>query len=70
MAGFDRDAARKLLEIPEGYDFGSVIALGYQGEPAQLANEQTLQQETSPRKRKKLGEFVFTEWGKGFKGTD
>jgi nitroreductase len=68
MAGFDRDAARKLLEIPEGFDFGSVIALGYQGEPAQLTNEQMLKQETSPRERKGLGEFVFTKWGEGFKG--
>ena len=70
MVGFDREAARKLLEIPEGFDFGSVIALGYQGEPAQLTNEQMLKQETSPRERKKLGEFVFTEWGKGFQSRD
>jgi len=70
MAGFDREKARKLLEIPDEFEFGSVIALGYQGEPAQLANEQMLKQETSPRERKKLGEFVFTEWGKGFKAAD
>jgi nitroreductase len=70
MAGFDKDAARKLLEIPEEFDLGAVIALGYQGEPEQLTNEQMLKQETSPRERKGVGDFVFTEWGKGFKGRD
>jgi nitroreductase len=62
MAGFDPEAARKALEIPETYDLGAVIALGYQGEPAALANEQLLAQEISPRQRKPLKEFVFSSW--------
>src|ERR1700757_4524437 len=33
MAGFDHDAARKALGIPEDYAMGSVMALGHQGEP-------------------------------------
>jgi nitroreductase len=63
MAGFDHEAARKALEIPEEYLIGAVIALGYQGEPAALTNEQMLAQEVAPRQRKLLGEFVFSSWG-------
>jgi len=64
MAGFDREKARALLGIPEGYEFGSVIALGYQGEPETLLNEELIKRETEPRERKALGEFVFSAWGK------
>ena len=63
MAGFDRDAARKVFNVPEDYIFGAVIALGHQGEPAALPNEQMLAQETSPRQRKPLSEFVLSAWG-------
>jgi nitroreductase len=62
MAGFDHDAARQVLEIPESYALGSVIALGYQGEPAALANEQLIARETAPRDRKPLTEIVFSAW--------
>ena len=63
MAGFDEAAARKALEIPESYILGAVIAVGYQGEPAALPNEQMLAQETSPRARKSLSEIAFSAWG-------
>ncbi|MGD0546541.1 MAG: nitroreductase family protein [Terracidiphilus sp.] len=63
MAGYDHAAARKLFEIPESYSLGSVIALGYQGEPSALSNEKLIAQETSPRTRKLLSEFVLSEWG-------
>ena len=63
MAGYDHDAARKALEIPEDYVLGSVIALGYQGEPAALANQQLLDRELAPRERKPLRELVFSAWG-------
>jgi nitroreductase len=63
MAGYDHDAARQALEIPEDYALGSVIALGYQGEPAALANERMLAQEVAPRQRKPLRDFVFFSWG-------
>ena len=63
MAGFDRDAARKVFNVPEEYIFGAAIALGYQGEPAALTSEQMLAQETAPRQRKPLKEFVFSAWG-------
>jgi nitroreductase len=62
MAGFDEAAARKAFEIPEVFVIGAVIALGYQGEPAALTNEKLLAQETSPRERKPLKDFVFSAW--------
>ncbi|HUB31334.1 MAG TPA: nitroreductase family protein [Terracidiphilus sp.] len=64
MAGFDHDAARRAFQIPEEYVLGSVIALGYQGEPSALSKEQMVAQETAPRSRKSLSEIVFSAWGK------
>jgi nitroreductase len=64
MAGYDRDIARKAFGIPEEFIFGSVMALGYLGEPAALTSEQMLAQEIAPRQRKPLGEIVFSVWGK------
>jgi nitroreductase len=63
MAGFDHEAARQAFGIPEDYALGSVIALGYQGEPAALVNEQLLARELAPRERKPLKDFVLTSWG-------
>ena len=63
MAGYDHEAARQLLEIPENYALGTVVALGYQGEPAALANEQLIARESAPRERKPLNELVFSAWG-------
>jgi nitroreductase len=62
MAGFSHDAARKLLEIPEEYALGSVIALGYQGEPAALPNPTLIERELAPRERKPLSEVAFSAW--------
>ena len=62
MAGFDVDLARKAFEIPEIYELGAVIALGYQGEPAALNHERMIAQETAPRERKSLKDFVFSAW--------
>jgi nitroreductase len=63
MAGYDHDAARQVLEIPDSFVLGVVIALGYQGEPSALAHQELIAQETSPRTRKPLSEFVLSEWG-------
>jgi nitroreductase len=63
MAGFDHDAARQTFGIPEDYLLGAVIALGYQGEPSALAHEKLIAQETAPRTRKPLNEFVLSAWG-------
>lgn len=63
MAGFDHDAAREVLNIPESYLLGAVTALGYQGEPEALHQAKLIEQEIAPRTRKPLSEFVFSEWG-------
>ena len=63
MAGFDSAAARQAFEIPEDYTFGAVIALGYQGEPSALPHPDLIAQETAPRTRKQLSEFVLSSWG-------
>lgn len=62
MAGFDSAAARQAFEIPEDYVFGSVIALGYQGEPSALPHPDMTAQEVAPRTRKPLSEFVLSSW--------
>lgn len=62
MAGFDHETARGLLMIPEDYLIGSVMAIGYLGEPGNLTMEYQREQEMSPRTRKPLNEFVFSAW--------
>jgi nitroreductase len=58
MAGFDADRARKELEIPDDYDLGAAVALGYLASPDQLP-EKYRQSEVSKRQRKPLNEIVF-----------
>jgi nitroreductase len=62
MGGFDRDIARKAFNIPDEFLIGAVIALGYQGDPSVLTVPFMIQQETSPRTRKPLGEVVLSAW--------
>jgi nitroreductase len=67
MAGFDRDRARTELNIPDDYDLGAAVALGYLGSPDQLPDQQR-QQEVAKRQRKPLGEIVFgAEFGQPLK---
>lgn len=61
MAGFDQTKARDAFAIPEVYAIGSVMALGYQGEPS-ILGEHYRGQEQSPRSRKPLSEIVLSEW--------
>src|SRR3954471_1171834 len=63
MAGYDRDIARKLFNVPDDYIFGAAMALGYLGEPAALPNQNFISQEVAPRQRKPLSEFVLSDWG-------
>lgn len=64
MAGFDRDRARTELGIPDDYDLGAAVALGYLGSPDQLP-EQHREMELAKRTRKPLNEIVFgPEFGK------
>lgn len=67
MAGFDHDAARKLLEIPADYALGAITALGYPGEPDALGDEKLVGMEKSPRSRKALGEIALAAWAQSAK---
>jgi nitroreductase len=64
MAGYDHEAARQALGIPEEHALGTVIALGYQGEPAALGDSTLIEREITARTRKPLDEIVFSEWDK------
>jgi nitroreductase len=63
MAGYDHAKARKAFNISEDYDVGAVTALGYLGDPNTL-HDRLRVQETSPRQRRALNEFVLAEWDK------
>jgi nitroreductase len=66
LAGFDQEAVRNGLSIPEEFALGTVIALGYQGEPSALEHDKLIELETRPRTRKPLNELVFSAWGAPF----
>lgn len=63
MAGFDQEQVRASFAIPSDYDIGAVTAIGYFGDPESLP-EHLHKQEVSPRQRKPLEEFVFSDWEK------
>lgn len=63
MGGFDREKARTVFGIPEDFEIGAVWALGYLGDPETLP-ERYKAAESSPRTRKPLKDFVFSEWEK------
>jgi len=63
MAGFDHDNAQAAFEIPDDFDTVAVTAVGYLGDPDSLP-EGPRKSEVSPRQRKELKEFVFSEWEK------
>lgn len=50
MGGFDHQRARKELGIPDDFEIGAAVALGYLGSP---------ENETAERQRKPLNEIVF-----------
>lgn len=62
MAGYDAAKVRELLEIPDGYEPMTIVAIGYFGKVDDLPQEMGLRDdETAPRTRKPLTEFVFGE---------
>jgi nitroreductase len=67
VASIDRDALRQAFGIPEEIEIGTVIVLGYQGEPSALSNELLIEKETAPRSRMPLNELVFSSWGEPIK---
>jgi nitroreductase len=63
MAGLDPEKARKVFQIPEGWEAVAAIAIGYPGDPATLPDK-LRERELAPRTRKPLSEFVMTGgWG-------
>jgi len=64
MAGFDPEKARAAFHVPDNYDIGAVIAIGYRADPTILPPE-LRERETAPRTRNSIGAFVFEgEFGK------
>lgn len=57
MAGFDREMARKNLNIPDEFELGVFIAVGYPGNPESLP-EDIKTKELAPRTRFLQQEFV------------
>ena len=57
MGGFDRDAARLAVAVPEGVDPVTAVALGWPGDPA-LLDEGRRARELAPRARLPLSEIA------------
>jgi len=58
MGGFDRAAARQAFAIPDDYELGAAVAIGYAGAPDTLP-ERFQTAETAPRSRRPLAELVL-----------
>jgi nitroreductase len=58
MEGFDRERAREACGVESGFEPVTMLAIGYPGDPAGLANEKHRELETKPRARKAVEEFV------------
>lgn len=59
MAGVDREGARRVLEIPDDYEVGAAVAIGYLDSPEKLTNENHRKAEVAKRTRKPLNEIAF-----------
>ncbi len=59
MAGFHLDRAREAFQIPDSAEPVAAMAVGYLGDPGQLA-EELRDKESAPRTRKPLSDFVFS----------
>ncbi|WP_416828344.1 nitroreductase family protein [Ectobacillus polymachus] len=57
MGGFDREQARKVLNLPDTYEVHAVITIGYRGDKEIL--DESLQDREVPNTRKPLEEVVF-----------
>jgi nitroreductase len=60
MGGFDREKARKVFSIPDDFEIGVMIALGYQ-DSHDILPERYREKAFSPRERKSLSEITFLE---------
>lgn len=57
MGGFDKEKARIALRIPDAFEMGVILAVGYPGNPDELP-EPLRQRELTPRVRNVQAEFV------------
>ena len=60
MGGFDREKARKVFSIPDDFEIGVMIAIGYQ-DSHDILPERYREKAFSPRERKSLSEIAFLE---------
>src|ERR687895_2084445 len=60
MGGFDIQKAREVFNIPEDYEVGIMIAIGYQ-DTFDVLPERLREKAFTPRQRKPLSEIVFIE---------
>ena len=60
MGGFDVRKAREVFNIPEDYEIGSMIAIGYQ-DTHTVIPDRLDEKELIPRVRKPLSEIAFIE---------
>ena len=63
MGGYDQQKAIANLNIPQDFDLGVMMAIGYPGDPDALS-ENLKQREIAPRQRHRQEEFVMN---RGFK---
>jgi nitroreductase len=58
MAGFDAQKAKKIFNIPDGYEIVALVAIGYPG-PKESLPESLRKMEDAPRTRKPIEEIAF-----------
>jgi len=60
MGGFDVQKAREVFNVPEDYEVGIMIAIGYQ-DTYHVLPDRLKEKVFTPRARKPLSEIVFIE---------
>jgi len=71
MEGFDHEQARKVFDVPEGFDPIVMMAIGYAGDPETLSIDKHRVAERTPRRRRTVGDFVFENtWGQLYQRED
>jgi nitroreductase len=66
MGGFDRERAREELQVPDDYELGAAVALGYIAPPEDFPDQERALQ-LQKRQRKPLREIVFSDaWEQPF----
>ena len=70
MGGFDIEKAREIFDVPEDYEVGIMIAIGYQ-DTYHVLPDRLREKAFAPRLRKPLSEIAFVEkMGNGIKKYD